>query len=594
MKRRWFIFAALVLIAGVAAIYAQTWNFEFLSYDDEGYTVGCPFVKEGLSWNNIVAAFRDPAWGGIWMPITYTSYMTVITLFGSAPGAQHIVSVVFHCINTVLFFWFLISLKKEYVKGDEKGFDSISSIVLFAAAALWAWHPLRVESVAWIASRKDTLFTLFTLCGLLAWLRAIKPNALHTSVWCCAAWLMMVLGCLCKPTAMVFPALAFSLELLFCGFALFVSPRKWPKYLPLLAVSAAIAALAGYSQTHATGEASHPFFYSTFAWRMLNAAVSLGMYLYHTVVPVGMQFWYRPVRDGVPLHTSLALVSLAVATIAVAYVCWRNRHNRLGVEIVASALFYLAAISPTLGIAGSFGNHALADRFTYVPAMAISILIVLCPVSKAVKWRMGYVVVSIIVLVAMLFLSHGYAATYRNNMTAFTNIAENDPGHCYAWSNIGSETIIRTGDIDKGIEYFRKSLALFPTDEAKEELAFALVSRNDPMDEAEIVSICMEGLNPEPGKPIPVLPKDKDPRGFRSEALGVIAMRYQDWPNAVICLETAVARDPEREDCRMRLAMSHWNMMNRSAARPHLEILSRSSRPDISAKARELLGMIQH
>ena len=185
-----------------------------------------------------------------------------------------------------------------------------------------------------------------------------------------------------------------------------------------------------------------------------------------------------------------------------------------------------------------------------------------------------------------------YASTYQDNMAAFANIARHDPGHCYAWTNIGSETILRTGDFDKGIEYFRKSMEIFPTDEAKEQLALALVSRNDPKDEAEIIAICMEGLNPVEGAPIPVIPVEQDPQGFRSEALGIIATRHFDWPNAIICLETAVSRDPEREDCRMRLAMSLWNAKRRGEARPHLEILSRSARPDIAAKAKELLSMV--
>lgn len=260
--------------------------------------------------------------------------------------------------------------------------------------------------------------------------------------------------------------------------------------------------------------------------------------------------------------------------------------------LAACAIWFFAAISPTLGVAGSFGNHAMADRFTYVPAMGVSILIVaLLSGIRAFNRKIALVLGLGLCLYGIV--AFRYAATYRDNMTAFVNIARHDPGHCYAWTNIGSETILRTGDLDKGIEYFRKSLAIFPTDDAKEELALALMSRNDPKDEAEIVSICMEGLSPVGGKPIPVIPAERDPQGFRSEALGVIATRHQDWSNAIICFETAVERDPAREDCRMRLATSLWNAKRRADARPHLEILSRSARMDIATKAKELLKLLE-
>ena len=593
--------AALALVSVTAAVYMQTREFEFLSYDDEGYTVSCPFVKGGLSAANVAASFRDPAWGGIWMPVTYASYMATISLFGQAPGPQHVVSAVFHCIDAVLLLLFLASLRSACLpRREDRTPHPGSAIAVFAAAALWAWHPLRAESVAWVASRKDVLFTFFTLVGLMAHLRALASSGRSRIGLMAVSWAMMALGCMSKPTAMVYPALAFLLEYMLSGPALLSAPRRWAKYLPFLALSAAVAALAAYSQTHATGEAAHPLFYSTFAWRMLNAAVSLGLYVFRTVVPANLQFWYRPVRGGVPLDAATGLSALVVATVAVvfAFLRLRARERReaaaaaSGVPrsrvVAVSVLWFLAAISPTLGVAGSFGNHALADRFTYVPAMAFSIAVALCLRSSR---RLHSALLSAVAAVFAM-LAFRYVATYRNNMTAFENVAAHDPLHCYAWTNIGSETILRTGDLDRGIAFFRKSLAVFPTDEAREELAFALASRNDPKDEAEIVSLCLEGISAEEGGHIPVIPEDKDPNGFLSEALGVIATRHGDWDNAIICFGTAIARDPGREDCRMRLAMSLWNAKRRDEARPHLEALSRSERADISAKARELLSML--
>jgi len=193
-------------------------------------------------------------------------------------------------------------------------------------------------------------------------------------------------------------------------------------------------------------------------------------------------------------------------------------------------------------------------------------------------------------------LSFGYAATYRNNLTAFEQVVRNDPEHCYAWTNIGGETILRTGDFEKGIAFLRKSLAIFRTEEAEDELVHALVSRNNPKDEQEIVDLCMKHVDwstsSKEGE-IPLIPETKDRDGFLSEALGIVSTRHADWPNAVRCFDAAWLRGG-REDCRMRLAMCYWNMRQYDKAAEHLLPLSLSSRPDISTKAKELLGSVHH
>ena len=581
-KRLFWIFSA-VLVVGVALIYGQTGCFEQLSYDDDGYTLNCRFVKDGLSVDNVLTSFKDLTWGGIYMPITYSSYMAVISAFGPSHGAQHLVSAFFHAINAVLFFLFLLRLAgwgRE--PGDER---RVALPIVFFAAALWAWHPLRVESVAWIASRKDTLFTMFTLLGLFAWMDRRNGRA----------YLMMLCGCLSKPTAMVFPALAICIDFLCPKVPQDkTAPRTKHqalstclRYLPLVILSAATAILATYSQTHGTGEDARGLFYSTFSWRLLNALVSLGIYFYHFIVPVGLQFWYRPIRGGLPLHTPLALITLGVVTAAWCIAFWRCRDRRR--VLLVTAFWFCAGIGPTLGVAASFGNHAFADRFTYLPMMAVSILIVF--LLPGVKFLNLKYFVLLMPLLAFAALAFDYTRTYRNNLTAFENVARWDPNHCYAWTNIGSETILRTGDFKKGIECFRRSLALFPTDEAENQLATALISVNDPKDEDEIVRLCMKGADwktsPKEGV-IPLIPAEKDKDGFRMEALGVISTRHRDWPNAIRCFETALSREP-REDTRMRLAMCYWNLKRHDEAIPHLRILERSQRPDISAKARELL-----
>lgn len=582
-KTFWFLAAALVV--AVLFIYGQTWMFEQLSYDDDGYTVGCRFVRDGFSMANLATAFKDVTWGGIYMPITYASYMMTISLFGPEMGAQHIVSVFFHCLNAVLFFALLLDLSSR--RASPGRLERADLVLCFFGAALWALHPLRVESVAWIASRKDTVFTLFTLLGLFSWMRG---RVVLTTF-------LMLLACLSKPTGMVFPALALCVELVLMPgddasslVKRLREPRLWIKYAPLLLLSLATAALATYSQTHGDGEAARPLFIASFGWRCLNALVSLGLYFYHLVVPVGLQFWYRPVREGLPLHAVLGLASLALAICAWCLALWRMKAFRR--PLLVSAFWFAAAIGPTLGIAASFGNHAFADRFTYVPMMAVSVLFVLSRVRLSPIWMSAASLLSF----ALAALSFFYASTYRNNLTAFEQVARNDPGHCYAWTNIGSETILRTGDLDKGIAYLRKSIAIFPTEEAESELAHALAARNNPDDEKEIVDLCMKradwSTSSKEGE-IPLIPEASDKDGFLSEALGIVSTRHADWPNAIRCFDVAWNRGG-REDCRMRLAMCYWNLRQYDKAAAHLLPLSQSSRADIAEKAKELLRAIQN
>ena len=243
LARRYSVPILAVLLVGLVwAVFGQACWFEYLPSDDLVYTNCCPFVRDGLSWENTCETFRNVVWGGIWMPVTTLTYAATITLCGNGPGPQHAVSIVFHSINAVLFFLLLIRLsrfdgEKESLSPFFKFHSSI--FICFLAACLWALHPLRVESVAWIASRKDTLFTLFTLLGLLAW-QARRWG------WGCV---FMTLSCMSKPAAICFPFLALTVECLGEGR---LRPRDVVRYVPLLIMAAATGLLATYSQSHAS------------------------------------------------------------------------------------------------------------------------------------------------------------------------------------------------------------------------------------------------------------------------------------------------------------------------------------------------------
>lgn len=571
-SRRLFWLLAAVLVVGVLAIYAQVRGFGLLTYDDRLYTESCPFVADGLSVANVLRAFRELAWVGIYMPITFVTYMADITLFGDSPGVHHVVPVVFHALNAVLLFVFLTKVVLR--DADSR----LAVFAAFAATAFWAGHPLRVESVAWVASRKDVLFTMFTLVGLLAWARGRR--------W--AACPLMLLACLCKPTAMVFPALAAAVD--------FLQERRftWKSclpYVPLVVLSGATAALAAYSQTHHCAEGVAKLYETTLGWRLLNAAVSLGLYCWHLVVPVGLQYLYRPIKDGLPLHTVLGLVAAASAAAAYGLAWWR--FGALRRALLATAFWFLASIGPTLGVLGTFGNSALADRFTYVPMMAVSVLAVLA--LKQVNFRPVGSVLLLLVSVGYGVGSYVYAQTFRTNKAAVENILAHDPGDADSWTDLGNDIVMNGGDVNRAVDCFRKAVSLNETVSTKTDLIVALMMRNDPKDEDEIVKHAMSladwKTSPAEGV-IPLIPEERDKQGVISRALGEIAVRHGDWRNALRCLGESHRRNPT-EWTAVCLGECHLKLGETDAAKRWLEPLVRSQNAGLAQRAKTLLSKTQ-
>ena len=530
MKAR--ILAAAVLVLGVCAIYAQTAWFTILACDDVCYTFMCPFVEGGLTWENVKTAFvGEFCWGGIWMPITSVTYMAVISLFGQAAGPQHLVGVAFHALNAVLFFALLLRLGDAgRGTGDAR---RGALLVAFLAAALWAWHPLRVESVAWIASRKDTIFTAFTLLGLLAWERGKWGWG--------TAW--MALSCMSKPTAMCFPLLALAVEYLSpkTG-AECPTPRASLKYVPLFVLAAATGLLATYSQSHGVG-GDLELYYGTLSWRLTNAAVSLGMHLYHMVLPLGLNYFYRPVYGGTPLDAALGLSVLALFSAAVGLAYWRFKAWRRA--IFWCGFWFMASIGPTLGIAASFGHQAYADRFTYVPMMAFSALLV---AGLAGRGQRPAVLAPALAVAALGYaaVAGWYAGTFRDDLAVFSRVLACDEGNADAWRGVGGAKYLRNHDPSEAIPYFRKAIEVDPQNKAGKDLLYMLRERNRPEDREEFARLT-EQFRRDPSL-------DED--GLVLDMLMQEAMRANDLDGARRYLEAMTKVQNERFASRARAILS--------------------------------------
>ena len=200
-KTRVCIFALVVFLLAVLP-FARTADYGLVNCDDYEYVTveNAPFVSGGVSWAGVKYAARDLS-HGIWMPLTWASYMFDFSLFSGRPGAMHLHSVALHGVNSALVFLLLWMMMRG--RGGGLFWGAL-------CAVLWSIHPLRVESVAWVASRKDVLSFLFELLALICWVRGNGERGARR--FAVASLAFFVLATMAKPSAMTFPLLALLLD----------------------------------------------------------------------------------------------------------------------------------------------------------------------------------------------------------------------------------------------------------------------------------------------------------------------------------------------------------------------------------------------
>lgn len=498
MKRNFRLWAFALAVAGLALLpYLRVVGFELVNLDDFQYVITSP-VEDGVTWANVKWALGSFGYGAIWMPVTWLSYMLDVSLLGGGAGVHHWVNVLLHAANAALLFLLLAQLLSKGVCASWVGTSPrdvrrspvllnlgtrpsgrlnpetcspLSSVLrppssLLWAAALaalfWAWHPLRVEPVAWVASRKDVLSLFWELLALLFWVRsmdtrstalrpptsALRPPATDlrplTSVYWALSIACFGLACMAKPSAMTFPVLAGLLDYL-----LMRRVRFNDLLVPFL-LALGIGVIAQHCQ--ALGGATASLSTVPVYARLANAATAFGSYCWNTVWPKGLAVPHLHLWPEWPKFLWPGIAICAAYGAALAWSGWevictvfhycrsalvgRVRPADFPTSVLCSPssvlrpflfvalAWFLVAVLPTLGLA-NFGYHAQADRFTYLPAIGFSILIaaglaklfrpptsVLCPLVFAAA------------LVALGALSWRQAAYWRDDGTLFAHTVE--------------------------------------------------------------------------------------------------------------------------------------------------------------------------
>ena len=460
-------------------LFAPTRHHAFINYDDPGY-VREPHVQQGLTPAGVRWAFTTFQFSN-YHPLTWLSHMADVSLFGADnPGGHHLSSVAIHAVNAVLLYLLLRTM-------TARAWESV------AVATLWAIHPLRVESVAWVAERKDLLCGLFVLLAIAAYVRYAQRRswiAYAASVSCFAMALMS------KSMAVTLPCV---LLLLDCW------PLKrdagWKRLvvekLPFFALTVAFAVLTVIAQRQGGAMPSDEHY--PLALRIGNAFASLASYLRMTVWPTGLAVFYPYYGAIENTRLPAARVAIGVALLLAGTLLgiatwWRER------AVLIGWLWFLGTLVPVIGLV-QVGRAAMADRYTYIPHVGLFIAIV-WGVAAMLRGRASGtplaagVAAVVVVAVALAARTLDQLGHWRDSGTLFSHamrVTENNP---VAHANLATYLSEERGDTAAALQLYLRATEIVPREAGPYYHAARLLAAQGQHDQA--VRYFRESLAREP------------------------------------------------------------------------------------------------
>ena len=439
----------IVLLIGI--VFGQTLSYDFVNYDDKTYIYGNPLVSSGLSLHGLLRAFVDTQTNN-WHPLTLVSHMIDCQLYDLKPGGHHFTNVFLHTIAAVLLFLWLRNIAGK----GQSGSDWSSAFV----TALFAIHPLRVESVAWIAERKDVLSAIFFFLTLGAYVRYARARALGRYL---TMSILFACGLMSKPMLVTTPVVLLLLDYwpLNRGQRTEARGQKfnaeiWRKLivekLPLFGLSAASSIVAFALQVQSTESVGQ----LPFGWRLQNALVTYVTYIWQMFWPANLAVFYPHPDD----HLALWQVALsALFLIAITWVVFALRRNRP--YLLVGWLWYLIMLLPVIGIV-EVGLQGHADRYTYLPHVGLYIALtwLTADVARSLRFRKEILASAGIGIVIVLSACAWKQTTYwRNSETLWPRALAVTTDNDVALTNLGTSLMDR-GRLDDALSYFQKALAV--------------------------------------------------------------------------------------------------------------------------------------
>jgi tetratricopeptide (TPR) repeat protein len=431
--------AALALVALTSFVYRGLGSAPFIGLDDQLYVVGNPAVREGLTLGGAAWAFTA-TYAANWHPLTWLSHMADVTLFGLDAGWHHRVNVLVHCASAVLLFFALRKLTGALWRS-------------LLVAALFAVHPLHVESVAWVSERKDTLSGLFWMLALLAYARHAERRTPLTALAVAACF---ALGLLAKPMVITLPFVLLLLDAWpLRGPASADRRRRLVEKLPLFALCAASAIVTFWAQR--SGGAVGSLAAVPLDARLGNALHAYAAYLLKLAWPSSLAVFY-PLPDSRPLPLLIGAAALLAAVSAAVIRAW-PRFPYLAV----GWLWYLGTLVPVIGIV-QVGSQAMADRYTYLPSVGIFIMACWGVTDLLAGARRRAVLsagIAVVAVCGFALAAAQQAGVWRSGKGLFEQALRNTSGNWMAHANLGV-VLDAEGLAGEANSHYRAAIAIRP------------------------------------------------------------------------------------------------------------------------------------
>ena len=467
---RWLtVTVCLFLALAVWAVFGQTLHHKFVNYDDNENVCANPNIVSGLTWRGIGWAFTHTQVGR-WAPIATISRLLDCTVFGLWPGGHHLTNVLFHAASSILLFLVLRQMTGALWR---------SAFV----AAVFAIHPLRVESVAWVSARGDVTSAFFFMLTLWAYTRyaqnkkslntpvlrgSTAEGGQHSATNYTLALVFFALGLLCKTMLVTLPFVLLLLDYWpLKRFTLHTSRNAQSIHhsttpilglllekVPFLLLSTAGCVTTIRAQRSAFANIQD----IPFPWRVGNALVSYADYLGQMLYPVGLALFYPHLGNHLPVW-KVGVSVMVLSIISVGVMAGRRKHPCL----LVGWLWYLGMLLPVIGFI-HYGKSAHADRYTYLPQIGLYILVVWGVVELGGSWRYrraGLASAALAILAGLLAGAYVQTGYWKDSVSLWTHTlactSENSLAHNYLGLALAAQ-----GKLEEAVEHYERTLQIKP------------------------------------------------------------------------------------------------------------------------------------
>jgi tetratricopeptide (TPR) repeat protein len=558
---RTFTLICLALALVTAALYWPITRNGFINFDDDEYIVGNRHITSGVTWTNVVWAFKSGE-AANWHPLTWMSHMADCDLFQLDPGGHHLTNLLFHVANTLLLFLLMSKMTGAVWR---------SAFV----AAFFAWHPLHVESVAWASERKDTLSTFFWLLTLMAYAQfthLAKEQNQKSKVFYLLALVFFACGLMSKPMVVTLPFVLLLLDYWPLGRILNSEFRILNlKNLLVEKIPFFLLAAAGSAVTFLVQKTAGAMWASSWSTRLENVVLAYVRYISKLFWPQDLAIVYSyPSRWPVLLAVGAALLLLTWTALSV----YRARQYPY---LPVGWFWFLGTLVPTIGLV-QVGAQSIADRYTYIPSIGFFIVVVWGACDLMRRWPEKGKFVPLaggVALVGYLGVTTIQIGYWRNSQTLFLHaigvttdnyVAENCLGNAFEKEGRNDRALVLYTDAVKIAPRYPQSqfnlaiclLSYGRTNEALDHLrAAAGLEPHDPDIQYDLgVYFTQHGSLDDAARGFQAALADRPDFPEAQTALGLLLTRQKKFAKAIPHFEATVRLKPADPDARFNLGLA--------------------------------------